>query len=128
MQKEIDLYAKKTLEELNISEKIKMNNINDLRKKLNSIKEEIQNELNIKYPSIDDNIRGNKRKIKLRNNFTEIMTKTYNYKYPTPIQSISIPIINENKNIIAVSETGGGKTLSYLIPCFHQSLLKKIKK
>ena len=47
MQKEIDLYAKKTLEELNISEKIKMNNINDLRKKLNSIKEEIQNELNI---------------------------------------------------------------------------------
>lgn len=55
------------------------------------------------------------------------MTKTYNYKYPTPIQSISIPIINENKNIIAVSETGGGKTLSYLIPCFHQSLLKKLK-
>ena len=54
MQKEIDLYAKKTLEELNISEKIKMNNINDLRKKLNSIKEEIQNELNIKYPSIDE--------------------------------------------------------------------------
>ncbi len=55
------------------------------------------------------------------------MTKTYNYKYPTPIQSISIPIIYENKNVIAISETGSGKTLSYLIPCFHNSLLKKLQ-
>jgi ATP-dependent RNA helicase DDX52/ROK1 len=29
--------------------------------------------------------------------------------------------------VIAISETGSGKTLSYLIPCFHNSLLKKLQ-
>ena len=132
LQKEINIYAKKTLEELNVTEKIKMNNINELRNTLNSLKEELQTELNIKYPSIDESeplvsFEEMQNKLKLRKNFTEIMTKTYNYKYPTPIQSVSIPIIHENKNVIAVSETGSGKTLSYLIPCFHNSLYKKLK-
>lgn len=132
LQKEINIYAKKTLEELNVTEKIKMNNINEQRNTLNSLKEELQNELNIKYPSIDESeplvsFEEMQNKLKLRKIFTEIMTKIYNYKYPTPIQSVSIPIIHENKNVIAVSETGSGKTLSYLIPCFHNSLYKKLK-
>ena len=132
IQKEINIYAKKTLEELNVTEKIKMNNINELRTNLNELKEELQNELNIKYPSIEEaeplvTFEEIQNKLKLRKNFTEIMTKSYNYHFPTPIQSVSIPIIHENKNVIAVSETGSGKTLSYIIPCFHNSLLKKLQ-
>ena len=132
INKQINIYAEKTLEELNVTEKIKMNNINELRKQLNSVKEELQDQLNIKYPSVDEieplvTFDEIKNKLKLRKNFTEIMTKTYNFKYPTSIQSVSIPIIYENKNVIAVSETGSGKTLSYLIPCFHNSLLKKLQ-
>ena len=132
LKKKINIYAEKTLEELNVTEKIKMNNINELRKELDTFKDELQNELNIKYPSIDEfeplvTFDEIKNKLKLRKNFTEIMTKSYNFKYPTSIQSISIPIIYDNKNVIAVSETGSGKTLSYLIPCFHNSLLKKLQ-
>ena len=132
INKQINIYAEKTLEELNVTEKIKMNNINELRKQLNSVKEELQDQLNIKYPSVDEieplvTFDEIKNKLKLRKNFTEIMTKTYNFQYPTSIQSVSIPIIYENKNVIAVSETGSGKTLSYLIPCFHNSLLKKLQ-
>ena len=56
------------------------------------------------------------------------MKTIYNYSYPTPIQSISIPLIHQNKNIIGISETGSGKTLSYIIPCFHNALLKKLGK
>ena len=55
------------------------------------------------------------------------MKNIYKYEYPTPIQSISIPLIHKNKNVIAVSETGSGKTLSYIIPCFHNALLNKLK-
>ena len=132
IKKEINIYAKKPLEELNITEKIKMNNINEMRKELKSLKEKLQIELNIKYPNIDEaeplvSFEEIQNKLNLRKNFKDIMTKDYNYQYPTPIQSVSIPIIYENKNIIAVSETGSGKTLSYLIPCFHNSLLKKLQ-
>ena len=132
LKKEINIYAEKTLEELNVTEKIKTNNINELRKELNILKDELQSKLNIKYPSIEefeplvtfDEIQKN---LKLRKNFTEIMTKAYNFQYPTSIQTISIPIISQNKNVIAISETGSGKTLSYMIPCFHNSLLKKLQ-
>ena len=132
IQKEINIYAEKTLEELKVTEKIKMNNINELRLKLHLLKEEIHSELNIKYPSINEaeplvSFEEIQKNLKLRKNFSEIMTKIYNYKYPTPIQSVSIPIIYDCKNVIAVSETGSGKTLSYLIPCFHNSLLKKLQ-
>ena len=132
LKKEINIYAEKTLEELNVTEKIKTNNINELRKELNILKDELQSKLNIKYPSIEefeplvtfDEIQKN---LKLRKNFTEIMTKAYNFQYPTSIQTISIPIISQNKNVLAISETGSGKTLSYMIPCFHNSLLKKLQ-
>jgi ATP-dependent RNA helicase DDX52/ROK1 len=132
LEKEIEIYAKKSIEELKITEKIKMKNINELKKKLNILKEKLQLELNIKYPNISEvepliSFEEIQSVLKYRNNFTEIMKNIYKYEYPTSIQSISIPLINENKNIIAISETGSGKTLSYIIPCFHKSYLKKLK-
>ena len=132
LEKEIEIYAKKTLDELLITEKIKTKNINDLRSKLSLLKNELQKELNIKYPSIDEaeplvSFEEMQSSLKLRNNFSDIMKTIYKYEYPTSIQSISIPLIHQNKNIIAVSETGSGKTLSYIIPCFHNSFLKKLK-
>ena len=109
-----------------------MKNINELKTKLNILKEKLQLELNIKYPNISEvepliSFEEIQSVLKYRNNFTEIMKNIYKYEYPTSIQSISIPLINENKNIIAISETGSGKTLSYIIPCFHKSYLKKLK-
>ena len=132
IKKEINTYAKKTSKELNVTEKVKMNNINDLRQKLDSLKEKLQSELNLKYPSIKEiepliTFEEMQNKLKLSKKFTEIMKNKYNYQYPTSIQSVSIPIIYEKKNVIGVSETGSGKTLSYLIPCFHNSLFKKLE-
>ena len=132
LKKEIEIYAKKTLDELRITEKIKTKNINDLKSKLTSLKNELQSELNIKYPNIDEaeplvTFEEIQTSLKLRNNFSDTMKNIYKYEYPTPIQSISIPLIHQNKNIIAVSETGSGKTLSYIIPCFHNSFLKKLQ-
>ena len=132
LKKEIEIYAKKTLDELRITEKIKTKNINDLKSKLISLKNELQSELNIKYPNIDEaeplvSFEEIQTSLKLRNNFSDTMKNIYKYEYPTPIQSISIPLIHQNKNIIAVSETGSGKTLSYIIPCFHNSFLKKLQ-
>ena len=132
LEKEIEIYAKKTLDELLITEKIKTKNINELRSKLSLLKNELQKELNIKYQSLDEaeplvSFEEMQSSLKLRNNFSDIMKTIYKYEYPTSIQSISIPLIHQNKNIIAVSETGSGKTLSYIIPCFHNSFLKKLK-
>ena len=38
------------------------------------------------------------------------------YKFPTPIQRKSIPLILEGENIVAMARTGSGKTASFLIP------------
>ena len=132
LEKEIESYAKKSLDELRVTEKLKAKNINELKSKLTSLKNELQSLLNIKYPSIEeyeplvsfDEIQSS---LKLRNNFSEIMQNIYKYESPTPIQGISIPLIHQKKNVIAVSETGSGKTLSYIIPCFHNSFLKKLQ-
>ena len=39
-------------------------------------------------------------------------------KIPTPIQEESILHIKNNKDILAQSQTGTGKTLAFLIPIF----------
>ena len=67
------------------------------------------------------------KECKLRLIFPEIIEKKYKYKNPSPIQSIVIPLLIKKKNIIASSETGSGKTFSYLIPIIHNSFLNKLK-
>ncbi|KAJ7225996.1 P-loop containing nucleoside triphosphate hydrolase protein [Mycena pura] len=42
--------------------------------------------------------------------------RTYGYNYPTGIQSHGIPILLESRDLAAISPTGTGKTLSYLLP------------
>ncbi len=46
--------------------------------------------------------------------------KKVNITVPTNIQQRAIPLIKENKDVIAQSETGTGKTLAYLLPIFEK--------
>ncbi len=39
---------------------------------------------------------------------------------PTHIQMSTIPLINDNKDLIAEAVTGSGKTLAYLLPSFER--------
>eukprot|EP01080_Neovahlkampfia_damariscottae_P000104 gene104-4353_t len=45
-----------------------------------------------------------------------IMDELSNFKFPTPIQSISWPIILAKKNIVSIAKTGSGKSLAFIIP------------
>ncbi len=49
---------------------------------------------------------------------------TMGYREPTPIQKEAIPLILQNKDIIACAQTGTGKTASYLLPVLHQINVK----
>jgi len=49
------------------------------------------------------------------------------FEKPTPIQEKSIPLIMENKNLIACAQTGTGKTAAFILPVLHKLLQHKNK-
>ncbi|KAI7236474.1 DEAD/DEAH box RNA helicase [Hortaea werneckii] len=53
--------------------------------------------------------------------------KLARYVEPTPIQSYCIPPILESKDVVAVAQTGSGKTSAYMIPVLSR-LMGKAKK
>ena len=49
---------------------------------------------------------------------TEVLTNlnSLGYQHPTPIQEATIPLIREDKDLIAKAKTGSGKTLAFALP------------
>ena len=44
---------------------------------------------------------------------------------PTPVQEKSIPAIQKGNDLIAVAQTGTGKTAAYIIPCLEKTDTEK---
>ena len=134
-KKQIKLLQKKISEisRINdITEEKKEKKIKEFKELLEKLKNNLYQKLNLTSSSYDEinplvSFKEIQKECKLRLIFPEIIEKKYNYINPSPIQSIVIYLLIKNKNIIASSETGSGKTFSYLIPIVHNSFLNKLK-
>ena len=49
------------------------------------------------------------------------------FNQATPVQELAIPIILDNKDLIACAQTGTGKTAAYLLPILNKIILSKHK-
>lgn len=49
------------------------------------------------------------------------------YRFPTPIQRKTIPMIMAGKDVVAMARTGSGKTAAFLIPMFERLKQHSIK-
>ncbi len=52
---------------------------------------------------------------------------TMGYREPTPIQQQAIPVILDNKDLIACAQTGTGKTAAYLLPLLHKIVTTPVR-
>lgn len=43
------------------------------------------------------------------------------YEKPSPVQEEAIPIILQNRNVLARAKNGTGKTAAYIIPCLEKT-------
>eukprot|EP00977_Amphora_coffeiformis_P023773 scaffold14211_cov92-Amphora_coffeaeformis.AAC.1 len=47
------------------------------------------------------------------------------FEKPSPIQEEAIPIIMQNRNVLARAKNGTGKTAAYIIPCLEKTDTEK---
>ena len=65
-------------------------------------------------------------------NFSELPLSPYTQKQialakfvtPTPVQAAAIPVLLQGKDVLALAQTGTGKTLAFIIPIIEQMLAK----
>jgi ATP-dependent RNA helicase DBP3 len=86
---------------------------------------------------IEEFLKENKATVSGSKNYTPMLTfasakftKDINenlstFEYPTPIQSLSWPIIFDNHNIVSIAKTGSGKSLAFIIPAIMH--VRKLK-
>lgn len=132
------LYKKlKKINDLDEIEKLKSKKIESIMKKIEILKDKIKDELRL-TSNIDDlplcSFEEIEKKCKLKNGFSKIVNDVYKFVVPSPIQSIVIPLVlkvysylKQGNNIIATSDTGSGKTLSYIIPIIHSLYYSKLQ-
>jgi superfamily II DNA/RNA helicase len=59
--------------------------------------------------------------MQLHSTLIDALKAQFQITSPTPIQQCLLPrALNSYKDLVFASETGGGKTLAYLLPVFHQ--------
>ncbi|SCU81244.1 LAFA_0C03554g1_1 [Lachancea sp. 'fantastica'] len=49
-----------------------------------------------------------------------LITQDFKFLFPTPIQAQAIPAIMSGRDVIGISKTGSGKTISFLLPLLRQ--------